>query len=178
MNSTSAVEVICHALWPGPGPGIVEAALVCRAPLFTYASRSASRSSTEGGFASGASAARPMPVEAITTRIKLRISFFIGRFRWTGLSSLFLAHRREHGLVRCAAMTVERAADRTGVALFTVLGEVEADRLNVLTQAKTQKRFDDERDDRRRENGDEQCHEDGVDLVHHEAVLEATDDRV
>ena len=38
MNNTSAVDVIIHALWPGPG---VMSAL--GAPLVTYASRSATR---------------------------------------------------------------------------------------------------------------------------------------
>src|ERR1700730_5641696 len=52
MKRTSAAQVIIQALWPGPGPEIFE--IICalvsapRAELFTYASRSATRCSSDG----------------------------------------------------------------------------------------------------------------------------------
>ena len=61
MNNTSAVEVICQALWPGPGPAILLVTLVlaavARTELLTYASKSAKRSSTLGSAARVSTAA-------------------------------------------------------------------------------------------------------------------------
>src|SRR5262245_53325836 len=53
MNSTSAADVIIQPLWPGPDPAIFDdtvasAASAPRAPLLTYASRSATRCSRLG----------------------------------------------------------------------------------------------------------------------------------
>jgi hypothetical protein len=52
MKSTSAAQVIIHALWPGPGPATFEVTdkpvSASRAELFTYASRSATRCSSDG----------------------------------------------------------------------------------------------------------------------------------
>src|SRR5258708_30558136 len=62
MNSTRAAEVICHALWPGPGvPSsfdfiFASAASEPRAELPTYASKSASRCSILGSALAGAAA--------------------------------------------------------------------------------------------------------------------------
>src|SRR5439155_2858578 len=53
MKSTSAAQVIIHALWPGPGPPMFEAigapASAPRAELFTSASKSATRCPSDGG---------------------------------------------------------------------------------------------------------------------------------
>src|SRR5262245_61971055 len=53
MKRTSAAHVIIHALWPGPGPAIFDAigdpVSAPRSELFTYASRSATRCSSDGG---------------------------------------------------------------------------------------------------------------------------------
>src|SRR5438128_10616396 len=52
MKSTSVAQVIIHALWPGPGPPMFEAigapASAPRDELFTYASKSATRGSSDG----------------------------------------------------------------------------------------------------------------------------------
>src|SRR5688572_8640754 len=58
MNRTNAVEVICHALCPGPGPGMLEATFASPDGLATslkYASISATRCSRFG--AAGAASA-------------------------------------------------------------------------------------------------------------------------
>src|SRR6266487_662705 len=72
MNSTSAAEVICQALAPGPGLGVKELDLSSYvpnfeftlfvlsaplAPLFTYASRSLTRCSRVGSARLGAASA-------------------------------------------------------------------------------------------------------------------------
>src|SRR5205823_14074375 len=53
MNRTSADAVIIQALWPGPAPEMFDAIAAVsesapRAPLFTYASRSFTRCSSDG----------------------------------------------------------------------------------------------------------------------------------
>src|SRR4051794_15091402 len=62
MNSTSAVEVIIQALWPGPD---VLSAL--GAPLVTYASRSATRCARSGAAAAGAGVCACAPEAARNT---------------------------------------------------------------------------------------------------------------
>jgi hypothetical protein len=65
MNNTSAVLIISHALWPGPATATCDATPSTRAPLLTYASKSATRCSKVGtGSSAAPSRATPKPITA------------------------------------------------------------------------------------------------------------------
>src|SRR2546421_7543054 len=85
MKRTSAVEVIIQPLWPGPDPEIFEAtcafaASAARAPLFTYASRSVTRCSSDGDAAGDDDCAKDCcAMKPIRTKRSARTKMFFTR---------------------------------------------------------------------------------------------------